>query len=246
MDRKGRAGDLLRERLAKASKDPDGADSSESSEDSPSTRARSQSDPNAFGTDITKHFTLGKIIGKGSFAIVREAIDVRTGERVAVKVIEAKADPRQMAAQRKEVAIMLKVGSHPNIMKFYGAFEDKRHIYIVMQLVQGGELFDRIISRGRLTEDEAMRITKQLLEAVGHLHRNGIAHRDLKPQNILCADQTLDNIVLADFGLAKIFEEDNLITACGSPEYIAPEVFRNKPYTAACDIWAVGVIAYIM
>ncbi|KAK5584737.1 hypothetical protein RB653_006354 [Dictyostelium firmibasis] len=191
------------------------------------------------------NYILGNEIGRGAFSIVREATSRATGTKVAIKSINTRFIKNKLLM--REIEIMKKVGDHPNILKLYEVYETTKHLHLVLELVTGGELFDKIVQRGEYSEQDASKIVRQIVSAVGHLHANGIAHRDLKPQNLLCAGEEGDDIRVADFGLSKIFGDgDYLETCCGSPEYVAPEVLECKPYDKACDLWSVGVITYVL
>lgn len=135
---------------------------------------------------------------------------------------------------------------HKNIIQLIEVFEDNEHIYLVLELVTGGELFDQIISRGSYSEKDAAAIVKQILEAVMYMHSNGIAHRDLKPENLLVSGPNNELVKVTDFGLSKDFGEATLSTSCGTPDYVAPEVLRGAPYDNSVDIWSIGVITYIL
>ena len=116
-----------------------------------------------------------------------------------------------------------------------------------MELVTGGELFDRIVAKGSYTEKDASNLIRQVLEAVFFMHDNGVVHRDLKPENLLYYNQDDDSkIMISDFGLSKTEESGIMATACGTPGYVAPEVLQQRPYGKAVDIWSIGVIAYIL
>eukprot|EP01113_Clastostelium_recurvatum_P020307 TRINITY_DN240_c0_g1_i4.p1 TRINITY_DN240_c0_g1~~TRINITY_DN240_c0_g1_i4.p1 ORF type:complete len:319 (+),score=99.38 TRINITY_DN240_c0_g1_i4:435-1391(+) len=194
---------------------------------------------------IEDHYLIGKEIGRGAFSIVKEATHRKTGEKFAVKSIRTRYIKNKLLM--REIEIMKKVGNHPNILKLYEVFETKKYLYLVLELVDGGELFERIVERGEYSEKDASNIVRQIVAGVAHLHQAGVAHRDLKPQNLLCAGKDGDDIRVADFGLSKIFGDgENLETCCGSPEYVAPEVLECKPYNAACDLWSVGVITYVL
>ncbi|EFA82250.1 putative protein serine/threonine kinase [Heterostelium album PN500] len=185
-------------------------------------------------------YVLGDEIGRGAFSVVRMATHQVTGEKVAIKSINTKFIKNKLLM--REIEIMKKLGDHPNILKLYEVYETKKQLHLVLELVTGGELFEKIVQRGEYSEQDAAKIIKQIVSAVGHLHENGIAHRDLKPQNLLCSGKEGDDIRVADFGLSKIFGEgDRLETCCGSPEYVAPEVLECKPYDKACDLWSVGI-----
>uniref|UniRef100_A0A8C5SWW1 Calcium/calmodulin dependent protein kinase ID n=1 Tax=Laticauda laticaudata TaxID=8630 RepID=A0A8C5SWW1_LATLA len=137
---------------------------------------------------------------------------------------------------------------HENIVALEDIYESSSHLYLVMQLVSGGELFDRIVEKGFYTEKDASTLIRQVLDAVYYLHRMGIVHRDLKPENLLYYSQDEDSkIMISDFGLSKMEGKgDVMSTACGTPGYVAPEVLAQKPYSKAVDCWSIGVIAYIL
>ncbi|XP_029490844.1 calcium/calmodulin-dependent protein kinase type 1D-like isoform X2 [Oncorhynchus nerka] len=137
---------------------------------------------------------------------------------------------------------------HENIVALEDIYESSNHLYLIMQLVSGGELFDRIVEKGFYTEMDASRLIKQVLDAVNYLHDMGIVHRDLKPENLLYYNPHDEaKIMISDFGLSKMEGTgDVMATACGTPGYVAPEVLAQKPYSKAVDCWSIGVIAYIL
>lgn len=137
---------------------------------------------------------------------------------------------------------------HPNIIKLYDMYSNSTKLYLIMELVNGGELFDRIVDKGSYTEQDAAQLISKICMAVKYLHSKDIVHRDLKPENLLYASADDDaEIKLADFGLSAVAKgNDTLRTACGTPGYVAPEVLRNKGYSKAVDMWSVGVITYIL
>jgi len=194
---------------------------------------------------IEEFYVLGKQIGQGAFSIVKEAVNKATGERVAVKSIKTRLIKSRLLM--REIEIMKKVGSHPSILKLYEVYETRKHLYLVLELVTGGALMDQIVAGKHYSEKDASSIVRQIISAVAYLHANGIAHRDLKPQNLLYARSNSDDIVVADFGLSKMFGGGQYLeTCCGSPEYVAPEVLDSKPYDKACDLWSIGVITYVL
>jgi len=135
---------------------------------------------------------------------------------------------------------------HKNIIALEEVFEEDETIYLVLELVTGGELFDQIVSRGTYSERDAANVVRQILEAVAYMHDNGIAHRDLKPENLLCSGPDSNIIKVTDFGLSKDFGKASLKTSCGTPDYVAPEVLKGNAYDNSVDIWSVGVICYIL
>lgn len=145
-----------------------------------------------------------------------------------------------------EVQVLQRL-KHPNIVELAAVYEDKTHVYLVMELVTGGELFDRIVEKGSYTEQDASKLIRQVLEAVFFMHEKGVVHRDLKPENLLYYCPAEDSkIMISDFGLSKTEGSGTMATACGTPGYVAPEVLAQKPYGKEVDIWSIGVIAYIL
>jgi len=194
-------------------------------------------------------YEFGPTIGQGAFSIVREATNKETNEKVAIKQIAKQhitsADMKRLTT---EIEIMKKL-KHSNIIQLIDVYDNAPdHLYLVMELVKGGELFDKIVDRGQYSEKDACNIVKQMVAAVQYMHDHGVCHRDLKPENLLCSGDDEEELVrIADFGLSKIFEHgEELKTACGTPDYVAPEVLECKPYDMAVDMWSVGVITYIL
>lgn len=156
---------------------------------------------------IEDDYVIGKELGRGRFSIVCECVHKMTGVHCAVKIIDkATIEPEEKGLLRTEIAV-LKLVNHPNIIRMEGLYESKHHIYIVMEMLKGGELFERIVGRPRFTELEAAKLIRPLLESVAYLHDLGIVHRDLKPENILCGEE-LEDLKIADFGLSK------MVSAC--------------------------------
>eukprot|EP00742_Colponemidia_sp_Colp-10_P006479 GILJ01006941.1.p1 GENE.GILJ01006941.1~~GILJ01006941.1.p1 ORF type:complete len:563 (+),score=73.58 GILJ01006941.1:1062-2750(+) len=195
-------------------------------------------------------------LGAGQFAVVREATNRATNQRVAIKIIDkGRLLPSQQSRLHAEVQVM-RTAQHPHIVKLLDVFETDLHLYIVMELARGGELFDRICERGHFSEKTASRVMQKMVEAVDYLHSLGIIHRDLKPENVLLDSMDDDiNIKIADFGLCKIFEKNDELAAprltraktnVGTPGYQAPEVLERKAYGNECDLWSLGVILYIL
>jgi len=128
-------------------------------------------------------------------------------------------------------------------------FEDERHWCLVMELMQGGELFDQILEKEQFTENEAREATKSIISAIDYCHSKGICHRDIKPENLLLSSKEIGiaSLKIADFGLARLIEDNSLAsTTCGTPGYVAPEVLQQKPYGKSCDYWSIGVVTFIL
>lgn len=195
-----------------------------------------------------QRYTFGRTLGAGLFGIVRYARDNETNEEVAVKIILKKALKGNEEMVLEEMK-MLESLHHPHIVGFRDWFELKDKYYLVTQLATGGELFDRIVSRGRFTEHDALVVIVQVLEALQYLHHKDIVHRDLKPENILYLNSDEDsNVVLADFGIAKrlALTQDLLYLLAGLFGYAAPEVIMGTGHGKPCDIWLLGVITYLL
>ncbi|XP_059967514.1 calcium/calmodulin-dependent protein kinase type 1 isoform X4 [Mesoplodon densirostris] len=184
---------------------------------------------------------------RGAFSEVILAEDKRTQKLVAIKCIAKKALEGKEGSMQNEIAVLHKI-KHPNIVALDDIYESGGHLYLIMQLVSGGELFDRIVEKGFYTERDASRLIFQVLDAVKYLHDLGIVHRDLKPENLLYYSMDEDSkIMISDFGLSKMEDPGSVLsTACGTPGYVAPEVLAQKPYSKAVDCWSIGVIAYIL
>mmetsp|Transcript_10010 Transcript_10010/g.29563 ORF Transcript_10010/g.29563 Transcript_10010/m.29563 type:complete len:332 (-) Transcript_10010:498-1493(-) len=196
---------------------------------------------------ISKDYEIGKHLGSGNFAEVKECTRKSDGMKCAVKIIDKSKVGDMQDAVDSEIEIMRSM-NHPNIIKLFAIYDEKKKMNLVMELVTGGELFDRIVERGSYTESDAAKLVAQLCTALAYLHTKGIVHRDLKPENLLYADPSPDaSIKLADFGLAKLVNGANVMqTACGTPGYVAPEILANKGYGLEVDMWSVGVILYIL
>ncbi|MEJ1279784.1 calcium/calmodulin-dependent protein kinase I [Cricetulus griseus] len=197
--------------------------------------------------DIRDIYDFRDVLGTGAFSEVILAEDKRTQKLVAIKCIAKKALEGKEGSMENEIAVLHKI-KHPNIVALDDIYESGGHLYLIMQLVSGGELFDRIVEKGFYTERDASRLIFQVLDAVKYLHDLGIVHRDLKPENLLYYSLDEDSkIMISDFGLSKMEDPGSVLsTACGTPGYVAPEVLAQKPYSKAVDCWSIGVIAYIL
>jgi len=204
----------------------------------------------AIPTAITAEYEIGDTLGTGHFSKVKLGIHRQTGEKVAVKIIQ-KPTGSKIAMLKAEVDILTRC-DHPNVVKMHACYETEKILYLVLELLTGGELFDCIIAKGHYSEADARTLTITLLDAIKYLHSQGVAHRDLKPENILLKDSSSSAAVkITDFGLSKIFADDLagevvMKTACGTPGYVAPEVLAHDQYSSQVDLWSIGVIVYIL
>ncbi|KAK9954603.1 hypothetical protein ABG768_016655 [Culter alburnus] len=194
--------------------------------------------------NIQDVFEFMDVLGTGAFSEVFMVKERKTGKLFAMKCVKKK-NKRDINLEN-EIAVLRKI-KHDNVVCLEDFYESRTHYYLVMQLVSGGELFDRILDRGMFSELDASQVIKQVLEAVGYLHKNGIVHRDLKPENLLYySPDENSKIMISDFGLSKMEDHGVMSTACGTPGYVAPEVLAQKPYSKAVDCWSIGVITYIL
>ncbi|XP_074384169.1 calcium/calmodulin-dependent protein kinase type 1G isoform X1 [Zonotrichia albicollis] len=196
-------------------------------------------------SNIRKTFIFMEALGSGAFSEVFLVKQKSTGQLFALKCIK-KSPLNRDSSLENEIAVLKKI-KHENIVTLEDIYESTTHFYLVMQLVSGGELFDRILERGVYTEKDASLVIHQVLTAVKYLHENGIVHRDLKPENLLyLTPEENSKIMITDFGLSKMEQNGIMSTACGTPGYVAPEVLAQKPYSKAVDCWSIGVITYIL
>ncbi|XP_067664629.1 calcium/calmodulin-dependent protein kinase type IV-like [Haliotis asinina] len=189
-------------------------------------------------------YNVGKELGRGATSFVHKCEHKGTGVPWAAKIIKKQVEKKVV---RTEIGILLKL-NHPNIIRLKEIYETPREITLVLELVTGGELFDRIVARGFYSEKEAAKAVKDMLTAVAYLHENDVVHRDLKPENMLYENlEPESKLKIADFGLSKIIgQKVTMTTVCGTPGYCAPEVLSGKKYTKAIDMWSIGVITYIL
>ena len=192
---------------------------------------------------------MGRLLGQGTFAKVYYARNIKTGQSVAIKVIDKEKVVRVglMNQIKREISVM-KLVRHPNIVHLYEVMATKTKIYFIMEYCKGGELFNKV-AKGRLKEDAARKYFQQLINAVDFCHSRGVYHRDLKPENLLLDDD--ENLKISDFGLSALVEskhQDGLLhTTCGTPAYVAPEVINRRGYDGTkADIWSCGVVLYVL
>lgn len=191
-------------------------------------------------------YRLEKTLGKGQTGLVKLGVHCVTGKKVAVKIINReKLSESVLQKVEREIAIM-KLIEHPHVLGLYDVYENKKYLYLILEHVSGGELFDYLVKKGRLTPKEAKRFFRQIISALDFCHSHSICHRDLKPENLLLDDK--NNIRIADFGMASLQVEGSMLeTSCGSPHYACPEVIRGEKYDGRrADVWSCGVILYAL
>eukprot|EP00004_Rigifila_ramosa_P021673 TRINITY_DN580_c0_g1_i2.p1 TRINITY_DN580_c0_g1~~TRINITY_DN580_c0_g1_i2.p1 ORF type:complete len:336 (-),score=80.65 TRINITY_DN580_c0_g1_i2:706-1686(-) len=195
---------------------------------------------------VMQNYEIGGVLGRGNFAVVKECTD-REGHKWAIKILDKTSKEANLDMMKREVEIMQMV-EHRNIIYMREMYDTPTKLYLIMELVTGGEMFDRIVNRGNYSEKDASDVVRQIANAVAYLHELGIVHRDLKPENLLYANERDDSdIKIADFGLSRVLNEDSMLkTACGTPGYVAPEVLKGRGYGKPVDMWSVGVITYIL
>ncbi|XP_015119375.1 calcium/calmodulin-dependent protein kinase type II alpha chain isoform X9 [Diachasma alloeum] len=200
-------------------------------------------------TRFSDNYDLKEELGKGAFSVVRRCVQKSTGLEFAAKVINTKKlSQRDFQKLEREARICRKL-QHPNIVRLHESIQEENCHYLVFDLVTGGELFEDIVAREFYSEADASHCIQQILESVHHCHHNGIVHRDLKPENLLLASKAKGAAVkLADFGLAIELQGDAQAWYgfAGTPGYLSPEVLKKEPYGKPVDIWACGVILYIL
>jgi len=192
-------------------------------------------------------YELRETLGRGNFSKVKRGIHIDTREVVAVKIVNIQSLEKQgMEKQVKREISVLKSMKHSNIVQMKEVLKSTNHIYIVMEIVTGGELFDKIVAAKKFDEEIARKYFRQLIDGIAYCHQNNIAHRDLKPENLLL--DSSDDLKISDFGLSGILSSNNtmLSTICGTPHYVAPEVLSGKYEGKKADIWSCGIILFVM
>lgn len=203
----------------------------------------------ALNSHITDYYTFGNALGSGAYGEVVQATDVRTNETRAVKIIPRGNNMKSREHLECEIECMKSI-SHPNIVRTYQIFDLKEKIYIVMEYVAGGDLFDFVAQHDCLTETQGSQTIRSIFQAVEYLHRHSIVHRDLKPENILCVNESWPlQVKVTDFGFASFMDPSNdsdntMRTQVGTAYFMAPEIISNTGYGPAVDSWACGVILY--
>ncbi|XP_003452654.2 serine/threonine-protein kinase BRSK2 isoform X5 [Oreochromis niloticus] len=191
-------------------------------------------------------YRLEKTLGKGQTGLVKLGVHCVTNQKVAIKIVNReKLSESVLMKVEREIAI-LKLIEHPHVLKLHDVYENKKYLYLVLEHVSGGELFDYLVKKGRLTPKEARKFFRQIISALDFCHSHSICHRDLKPENLLLDEK--NNIRIADFGMASLQVGDSLLeTSCGSPHYACPEVIRGEKYDGRkADAWSCGVILFAL
>lgn len=205
--------------------------------------------------DIAEVYSVGDELGRGRFALVQRLTHLKEKRQYAAKVLENKsfADEENLEKLETEIEILRKL-EHPHIVGLKEVVIDKENAYIVMELLGGGELFNRIVDNGPFPEKDAARLFAQIILSVEYLHSLQIVHRDVKPENIMYTAEASDSVKLIDFGYAGVWASDKPLTGlCGTPDYNAPEVLTwynshvdGTPYGKASDLWSLGVLLYVI
>ncbi|XP_030465501.2 CBL-interacting protein kinase 5 [Syzygium oleosum] len=201
------------------------------------------------GATLLHRYELGRLLGQGTFAKVYHGRNLKTGQNVAIKIIDKEKVLRVgLIDQIKREISVMRLVRHPNVVQLYEVMASKTKIYFAMEYVKGGELFNKV-AKGKLKEDLARKYFQQLIEAVDFCHSRGVYHRDIKPENLLLDEN--GNLKVSDFGLSALCEsqrQDGLLhTTCGTPAYVAPEVINKKGYDGAkADIWSCGVVLFVL
>ncbi|KRZ96675.1 Serine/threonine kinase SAD-1 [Trichinella sp. T8] len=191
-------------------------------------------------------YRLEKTLGKGQTGLVKLGTHYASGRKVAIKIVrKEKLSESVLIKVEREIAVM-KLIDHPYILRLYDVYENQKFLYLILEYVSGGELFDYLVRKGRLPIKEAKKIFRQIVCALDYCHAQNICHRDLKPENLLLDER--NNIKIADFGMASLQVEGSMLeTSCGSPHYACPEVIRGEKYDGKkADVWSCGVILYAL
>uniref|UniRef100_A0A3Q1J2I6 Protein kinase domain-containing protein n=1 Tax=Anabas testudineus TaxID=64144 RepID=A0A3Q1J2I6_ANATE len=213
------------------------------------TSSNSEEGENSSGAQHANYvgpYRLEKTLGKGQTGLVKLGVHCVTCQKVAIKIVNReKLSESVLMKVEREIAI-LKLIEHPHVLKLHDVYENKKYLYLVLEHVSGGELFDYLVKKGRLTPKEARKFFRQIMSALDFCHSHSICHRDLKPENLLLDEK--NNIRIADFGMASLQVGDSLLeTSCGSPHYACPEVIRGEKYDGRkADVWSCGVILFAL
>ncbi|KAJ6597508.1 kinase-like domain-containing protein [Mycena vulgaris] len=199
-------------------------------------------------TVVPCQYRTGKTLATGAYSVVKEARHIKTGKSYACKVINKKPMEGKEDWVRNEIAVMKRISSgNPNVVTLHDYFETRVNLYLCFDLCSGGALFDRICAKGNYYEADAADLVRTIFTAVKFIHDAGIVHRNLKPENLFFRTPAEDaDIMLTDFGYSRIVEEEMLTGLCGTPGYMAPEIFLKTGYGKPVDVWALGVVTYFL
>ena len=202
----------------------------------------------SIGAHVLNKYDVKALIGRGAFSRVVRVENKTTRELYALKIIEKK--PTEGNRYKVELSVLGQV-RHPNVISLYEVFQSNNKVYMVLELATGGDLFDKIYTKGCFKENQGKKVIGMILNGIAYLHCMGVTHRDLKLENLLYKYPGNDSqIMISDFGLAHMRpsggDEEGMSTTCGTAEYLAPEMLEGEVYTAMIDMWAVGVIAYVV
>lgn len=192
-----------------------------------------------------ERYRLGRLLGVGAFSTVYAAVDRATGKEWACKKVTEEAERELLL---REVDILQQL-DHPNLLKYRDHFNTPKHLYIVTEVLEGSDLLSAVLERGSYTEDDAREVMVQMLSALAYMDSKGVAHRDLKMENIvLVTESDHTRVKIIDFGLADQLYDGKpaFLEACGTPMYLAPEVAHRFPYGTSCDVWAAGVVLFML
>ena len=202
------------------------------------------------GSDFHRKYNLRDVIGSGSTSQVYNCLRKSDNKGYACKVIDKAEIEKNFAGLIDQFSLeikVLKMLNHPHIIKLCDAFETRECVYMILEQCHGGELFDYVVEKGTLNEEEASKIIRNITSAVQHMHSQNIIHRDLKPENLLLTSKSIDaEVKLIDFGLAKIMQDDVARSFLGTKGYLAPEMLKRDAYDKSVDMWALGVIAFVL
>lgn len=207
-------------------------------------------DPSESPKPLPCKYRTGKTLGQGTYSVVKEAIH-ENGQQYAAKIINKRLMSGREHMVRNEIVVLRRISKgHKNVLTLVDYFETANNLYLITDLAQGGELFDRIYNKGSFYERDAVKLVRSTTSGVAYLHQHGIVHRDLKPENLLFRTPDEDSdLLIADFGLSRIIDEEKfrmLTTTCGTPSYMAPEIFKKTGHGKPVDVWAIGVITYFL
>lgn len=202
----------------------------------------------SIGAHILKKYDVKALIGRGSFSQVLRVENRTTQELYALKMIEK--HPTEGNRYEVELSVLRRV-RHPNVITLFEVFQSNNKMYMILELATGGDLFDKIHTRGHFKEKHGRNVVRMILNGLAYLHSMRITHRDLKLENLLFKyPGDSSQIIISDFGLAHMKssdgEEEGMSTTCGTAEYLAPEMLEGEVYTALVDMWAMGVIVYVV